>query len=59
MSEPEGNVKFSMKVKKHPNMTEEEFTRYWTETHPAVVEKWLAKHGIVKYVQVSLNTETI
>lgn len=46
------NLKLTMMIKRKPEISEEEFHRYWTEKHPAIVNEWLAKHGVVQYVQV-------
>ncbi|ETS75803.1 hypothetical protein PFICI_12747 [Pestalotiopsis fici W106-1] len=43
-----------MLIKRKPEISEEEFHKYWTEEHPAIVNEWLAKHGVVKYVQYHL-----
>lgn len=47
-----GLLKLTMFIKRKPGLSEEEFHSYWTEKHPAVVNEWLAKHGVVSYVQV-------
>lgn len=39
-------------------MSEEDFHKYWTEVHAPIVEKWLAKHGVVRYVQVHAHFPT-
>lgn len=48
-----GPFKLTMFIKRKPGLSEEEFHSYWTEKHPAVVNEWLTKHGVVKYVQAS------
>ena len=53
------NLKFTMIIKRKQGTTEEEFNKYWTEGHGPIVDKWLAKHGVIRYVQVSLNAMTI
>lgn len=45
-----------MFIKRKSGLSEEEFHSYWTEKHPEVVNEWLAKHGVVSYVQVSNAT---
>lgn len=47
-----GNLRFTMLIKRKPDISEEEFHKYWTEVHPSVVNEWLAKHGVVQYIQV-------
>lgn len=47
-------IKFTMMIKRRSDFSEEEFHKYWTETHAPIVEKWLAKHGVIRYVQVSV-----
>lgn len=49
----EGLFKLTFLLKRKPGLSEEEFHSFWTEKHPAVVNEWLAKHGVVNYVQVS------
>ena len=39
-------------------MSEQEFQKHWTETHAPFVEKWLAKHGVIRYVQVDRSTRS-
>ena len=34
-------------------MNIDEFNEYWTNTHAPKVSKWLAKHGVIRYTQVS------
>ncbi|KAJ2990137.1 hypothetical protein NUW58_g3105 [Xylaria curta] len=43
--------KITVLVKRKPELSEDEFHNYWAEKHPPVVNKWLAKHGVIKYVQ--------
>lgn len=46
-------VRLSMYVKRREGMNIDEFNAYWTNTHAPKVKQWLAKHGVVRYVQVS------
>ncbi|KAL6901182.1 hypothetical protein GGI43DRAFT_404218, partial [Trichoderma evansii] len=46
-----GPFKLTMFIKRKADLGEEEFHSYWMEKHPAVVNEWLIKHGVVKYVQ--------
>ncbi|PTB40105.1 uncharacterized protein TrAFT101_004855 [Trichoderma asperellum] len=52
-----GLFKLTMFIKRKPGLSEEEFHSYWTEKHPAVVNEWLAKHGVVTYVQFHTPSE--
>ncbi|KAL6901292.1 hypothetical protein GGI43DRAFT_383622 [Trichoderma evansii] len=47
----EGLFKLTMFLKRKPGLSKEEFHSFWTEKHPAVASEWLAKHGVVSYVQ--------
>ncbi|KAF2106979.1 EthD domain-containing protein [Lophiotrema nucula] len=49
--------KFSMFIKRRPDLTEVEFHEYWTETHAPIVDEWLAKHGVVRYIQYHLRSD--
>lgn len=49
----ESLLKVSITHRRNPNMTEEEYHKYWTEVHAPLVAEWLARHGVVKYTQVS------
>jgi hypothetical protein len=51
-----GQYKLTTLVKRRSDITEQEFHQYWSEKHPIVVNDWLARHGVVKYVQVSKAT---
>lgn len=51
-----GLFRLTMFIKRKSGLSEEEFHSYWTEKHPEVVNEWLAKHGVVSYVQVSNAT---
>jgi len=44
--------KLTMLIKRVSGMTEAEFHKYWSESHVPIVNAWLAKHGVVQYVQV-------
>jgi hypothetical protein len=48
-----GQYKLTTLVKRRSDITEQEFHQYWSEKHPIVVNDWLTRHGVVKYVQVS------
>ncbi|KAJ4318874.1 hypothetical protein N0V94_004204 [Neodidymelliopsis sp. IMI 364377] len=50
-------LKFSMFIKRKSDITEDEFHKYWTEKHVPVVDKWLAKHGVIRYIQYHLRSE--
>ncbi|KEQ78568.1 hypothetical protein M438DRAFT_401081 [Aureobasidium pullulans EXF-150] len=43
--------KLTTLVRRRSDITEQEFHKYWSEKHPIVVNDWLARHGVVKYVQ--------
>ncbi|ETN41587.1 uncharacterized protein HMPREF1541_03523 [Cyphellophora europaea CBS 101466] len=53
--------RFSLYVKKRPDITEEEFNRHWSKEHAPLVKEWLKRYGILKYTQYhtpkSLETE--
>ncbi|THY26956.1 hypothetical protein D6D01_04261 [Aureobasidium pullulans] len=44
--------KLTTLVRRRSGITEQEFHKYWSEKHPIVVNDWLVRHGVVKYVQV-------
>jgi hypothetical protein len=50
------NLRFTMLIKRKPDISEEELHKYWTEVHPSVVNEWLAKHCVVQYIQASQDT---
>jgi hypothetical protein len=50
---PQRLYRFSLYVKKRDDMTAEEFGKHWSTSHPPLVQEWMVKYGIVKYVQVS------
>ncbi|KAK4494572.1 hypothetical protein PRZ48_013928 [Zasmidium cellare] len=59
MVQQRGSVlKFCMLIKRRQDMSEEDFHKYWTEVHAPIVEKWLAKHGVIRYVQYHTPTQT-
>jgi hypothetical protein len=47
--------KLTTLVRRRSDITEQEFHKYWSEKHPIVVNDWLARHGVVKYVQVNAS----
>lgn len=53
-SNDQRQVKISMFVYRKDGMSEEEFHHHWTTKHPLVVNDWLKKYGITRYVQVSI-----
>lgn len=48
-------VKISMFVYRKDGMSEEDFHHHWTVKHPLVVQDWLKKYGITRYVQVGIS----
>lgn len=48
-------LKFTLLVKRKEGMSEDEFHKYWTEKHPEIVNKWLAGHGVIRYIQVCVK----
>ncbi|KPI35376.1 uncharacterized protein AB675_9895, partial [Cyphellophora attinorum] len=48
---PQRLYRFSLYVKKRDDMTDEEFGKHWSTSHPPLVQEWMVKYGIVKYVQ--------
>ena len=54
MAEKQRLIRFSMLIKRRPDLSEDEFQHYWTNIHGPIVKEWLAKHGVIKYTQVSL-----
>lgn len=56
MAQKQRLVRFSMMIRRRPNMSEDEFQHYWTEMHGPIVKEWLARHGFIKYTQVSRNS---
>ncbi|THW15386.1 hypothetical protein D6C89_08222 [Aureobasidium pullulans] len=49
--------KLTTLVRRRSDITEQEFHKYWSEKHPIVVNDWLARHGVVKYVQYHTPSE--
>ena len=45
-------LRVAMYVKRKPGLSEDDFNKHWTEKHAPLVSEWLARHGIVRYVQV-------
>ena len=39
--------------RRHPDMAEDEFYKYWHDVHGPLVAPWALKHGILEYTQVS------
>lgn len=50
---PQRVYRFSLYVKKRADISEEEFSRHWRESHAPLVGEWLKRYGILRYVQVS------
>ncbi|OAG38794.1 hypothetical protein AYO21_06989 [Fonsecaea monophora] len=44
-------VKLTLYARRKSHLSEDEFQKYWTETHRGLAVDWLAKYGIVKYTQ--------
>ncbi|OAP65489.1 hypothetical protein AYL99_01461 [Fonsecaea erecta] len=44
-------LKLSLFARRKSHLSEDEFQRYWSETHRALATEWLVKYGIVKYTQ--------
>lgn len=51
-SENQRLVKVTLFVHRNKKMSEGEFHEYWTTKHPKVVEEWLKRYGVLRYVQV-------
>jgi hypothetical protein len=47
-------LKFTLYVNRHPNLSQEEFNKHWSEKHAELASKWVAKYGIIRYVQVGI-----
>jgi hypothetical protein len=47
-----GHYKFTMHLKRNPSLSEDDFHRHWSQVHVPIVNAWLARHGVVSYVQV-------
>jgi hypothetical protein len=43
----------SLFAKPKIHLSEDDFHRHWSQRHSALVSDWLAKHGVVKYIQVN------
>ncbi len=52
MTEPKRLLRLSMMVHRKKGMSEEEFSKYWTQKHAPLVKEWLAKYGVLRYTQV-------
>jgi len=48
-------LRVAMYVKRRPSMSEDDFNKHWSEKHAPLVSEWLARHGIVRYVQVCIS----
>ncbi|RSL51121.1 hypothetical protein CEP51_015248 [Fusarium floridanum] len=45
-------LRISFYSKRNPKLTEAGFRKHWTEIHAPLANKWLAKHGIIRYNQL-------
>ena len=40
-------------LKRHPDMTREEFSQHWEKKHATLLVPWALKYGVTYYAQVS------
>ncbi|KIW76498.1 hypothetical protein Z517_11244 [Fonsecaea pedrosoi CBS 271.37] len=52
-------VKLTLYARRKSHLSEDEFQKYWTETHRGLAVDWLAKYGIVKYTQYHTPSELV
>jgi hypothetical protein len=49
----QGRYKFTMHLRRKPELSEDEFHRHWSQVHVPIVNNWLARHGVTQYIQAS------
>jgi hypothetical protein len=49
----QGPITITSFVKRHPDLTEEQFYHHWETKHAPLVSPWCLKHGVIEYRQVT------
>lgn len=52
-------IRVSISINRKEGTTEVEFHKYWANVHAPMVQEWLIRCGVLKYVQVSFISRSL